>query len=134
MKSSTALTNPTISSLPTLLPRPIAEFGLWFKRASLRPGLGRPTTNPVDWGPRIALPPLKTTKSAPSSGNRRKLLVGGSSAAASTTRGTPARRATLATAGTDAGSIFGGVSRLFIVGDHIKDCRRHRPNCVPEVR
>ena len=55
----------------------------------------RPQSMPVPGGPWMALPPLKTTRSAPSSMKRRRFSRGGSCAAASTITGTRLALATL---------------------------------------
>ena len=57
----------------------------------------RPHRMPETWGPQMALPPLKTTRSAPSAMKRLRLAAGGSCPAASTMTGTPAAWATSTT-------------------------------------
>src|SRR5215470_15450490 len=97
--ASSAATAPAISSLPTLKPRPKPWRGTPFSGRSTN-SLGgvheagatsmstcwssaeatrsrRPRRNPLDCGPRKALPPLMQTRSAPSSTKRRRFWIGG---------------------------------------------------------
>ena len=62
--SSSAVTRPTTSSFDVFAARPMAWFGLAFSVAA-RIRSRRPARMPVLWGPRMPLPPLKMTRSAP---------------------------------------------------------------------
>ena len=120
-KSPSAMSRATICSLPTLQERPIPCWGrprrfrpansagggrhcskkrswsrFWSRAEATRSR--RPHRMPLPCGPRIALPPLMETRSAPSSRKRQRFRVGGSWDAASTSTGTPFACATSATA------------------------------------
>ena len=77
-----------MASLLTLQGRPTAELGDPLAAAA-RMRSARPTSKPVFWGPRMPLPPLRITRSAPISVQRRRCPTGGRVDAASTIRGSP---------------------------------------------
>ncbi len=90
MNSSSAVTRPAISSFEVFAARPRAWLGLALSAAA-RTRSRRPARMPVDCGPRIPLPPLKLTRSAPRRRNFVRFSRGGSIEAASTMTGTPRR-------------------------------------------
>src|SRR6187397_1149696 len=77
MKHSSATTSPQISSLDVLAARARAWLGLALS-ATARTRSRRPARMPVDCGPRMPLPPLKLTRSAPSRRNLVRFSRGGS--------------------------------------------------------
>ena len=68
--------------------RPMAWFGLALSCAA-RIRSRRPARIPVLWGPRMPLPPLTATRSAPPRRYRKRFSRGGIIEAASTSTGTP---------------------------------------------
>src|SRR5580765_7620350 len=77
MNSSSAVTRPQISSFDVFAARPSAWLGLALSETA-RTRSRRPARMPVDCGPRMPLPPLKLTRSAPSRMNFVKFSRGGS--------------------------------------------------------
>ena len=77
-----------MASLLTLQGRPMAALGAPFAAAA-RMRSARPTSSPVFCGPRMPLPPLRITRSAPVSVQRRRCPTGGRVDAASTMSGNP---------------------------------------------
>ncbi|CAB4586943.1 unannotated protein [freshwater metagenome] len=91
--SSTALSNPAISSLPTLAGRPMLCSGPLFTRQALINSF-LPTIRPLDPGPFNPFPPLKIARSAPLSRVKyQRFDTGGIWSAASTIKGIPSKRA-----------------------------------------
>jgi hypothetical protein len=90
--------------LPTFIGRPIEWRGLALAMHAKTRSV-RPSTRPVDCGPRSALPPENTARSAPSIAvNWRRFETGGICAAASTMTGTPDACAMAITSGSGSAS------------------------------
>ena len=110
-----------IPSLPTFMPRPMLPWGMAFNRAASMRSV-RPARIPVDCGPRSALPPLSTTRSAPASMKRVKCDAGGMSDAVSTRTGTPASLPiAMRSSGVNV-SGAGGLARFFAFGGPNTSC------------